>query len=486
MESDVLAVAGAIAGFFAAVFSIVDKLLSWAERAKALRRPTVPDAVHSDTEEEEDDEDTDDVAAPKPKPRGRRRRWWTIHWPAWLGPAPTYLIPNELAVACGAGILLNSLGLLLSIRLESILFLDMVGTAFTAILLGPWWGAATALLTNSLVNWVLNPQSNPELLIFPWTLVNMAGGFYWGMLARTGLFRRYLKSGHTSVLSHVVFLLAFGAAGAGIMSIPGVAVQQVVSQSTTMTLNAAVADALQDVVAQGEAWFEEFFGDVSTSDWAARLGGLLLAWVHTCLLYIPDKVVSVAIALILVKQGFPIFEEELVMGRDGAEPPTDNRLAPLVLGLLYVPTFSILISSEPYLGNTYWPLWSAPWLAMAGGYTWLSRRAPDEEDLRAARIDRAARYRDELRPLHRQPVSSFGQRLTVGWLMASALFALFMPVMLNDYSKVAFNFFCVVYGAMLALHLIRVSIAQNIASARNAASDEDALPARGRRRSRAA
>jgi hypothetical protein len=122
---------------------------------------------------------------------------------------------------------------------------------------------------------------------------------------------------------------------------------------------------------------------------------------------------------------------------------------------------------------------------VAGGYIWLRRKGPDEEELRDARIDRAARYRDELRPIQKQPAAAFCQRLTVGWLMASALFALFMPVMLEESSNIAFNFFCMVYGSMLGLHLIRVSIAQNVAASREASGSDLSSQAR-RRGSRAA
>ena len=36
-----------------------------------------------------------------------------------------------------------------------------------------------------------------------------------------------------------------------------------------------------------------------------------------------------------------------------------------------------------------------------------------------------------------------------------------------DFYRVTFKFFCVVYGFLLAVHLIRVAIAQNISVARS-------------------
>lgn len=486
MDQDLFALIGAIAGFVATIFSIIDKLEDWAQRArKRTLAAADPSAIQN--EEDEDDEEADqDVPNPKPRvSRGRRRRWWTIHWPAWLGPAPAYLIPQELAIICGAGMLLNSVGLLVSIRLGSPLFLDMVGTAFAAFLLGPWWGAATALLTNGLVNWLLFPHHHPDLLIFPWALVNMAGAFYWGLLARTDWFRRYLRTGHTSLMSHVRFLLVCGALGAAVLSLPGAIIQSVVAQGTTVTLNPTIVEGLQQLLTETQRMAATQWGLVLGGASADGLGSWLLPWLHACLLYLPDKIVSVAIAMTILKRGFPIFEEELLAGRDAESRPTDNRLAPLFLGLLYMPVFAVLISSEAYLAEIYWPLWGAPWVLIIGGYFWLRRHGPAEEALRAARIDRAARYQEERRPFATHPATGFCQRLTVGWLMACAVVALFMPVMLEDASAVAFNFFALIYGSMLAIHLIRVSVMQNM-TAQTRSADDSSTGMTRRRRSQAA
>ena len=51
-------------------------------------------------------------------------------------------------------------------------------------------------------------------------------------------------------------------------------------------------------------------------------------------------------------------------------------------------------------------------------------------------------------------------------LIASLVFALFLPVLLVDFYRIAFNFFCVVYGFLLVVHLIRVAILQNLSVAR--------------------
>lgn len=481
MERETIAMAGALAGFIAAVLTIIERLIGWTERAAAAKARALEQAGEDSplrsSAKSEEDEPSD--------------RFWTIQWPAWLGPAPAYLVPSELALIFGAGILLNYVGLLLSLRLESILFFDMVGTAFAAILLGPWWGAGVALLTNSLVNWLLYPQDDPDLLIFPWSLVNMTGALVWGSLARTDQFRTYLRTGHASVLSHLQFLLTFGLLGACVMSVPGTVVQSVVDQTSGIALNAMLLSTLQEGVALWRDALSYQFDSLVGSAAVQRWGDGLLSWLQTCLLYIPDKVVSAAVALILVKRGFPMFEQELVLGRDEEGPPKDNRVAPLVLALFYAPSFAILVSSETYLGHDYWPLWSAPWVVILAGYFHARARGPAEEQVRAARAARAARYRAELSPIHEQPTFHFCQRLLFGLLIASAIFVLFMPLILADYSTVAFNFFCVIYGAILCLTLIRVSIAQNLAllyGAKADSRDDSAGIAarRGKRRASAA
>lgn len=47
-------------------------------------------------------------------------------------------------------------------------------------------------------------------------------------------------------------------------------------------------------------------------------------------------------------------------------------------------------------------------------------------------------------------------------LVASMFFALGMIYLLADFYRAAFNFFAVVYGSLLAVHLARVAISQNL------------------------
>ena len=75
------------------------------------------------------------------------------------------------------GILLNVAGRQAAAFLGDPIFGDMVGTAFAAILLGPWWAAAVASATT-----VVNGSFSE--IYFPFGVVNVAGALLWGYLSR--------------------------------------------------------------------------------------------------------------------------------------------------------------------------------------------------------------------------------------------------------------------------------------------------------------
>src|SRR4051794_1820576 len=86
----------------------------------------------------------------------------------------------EILPALVIGILLNLIGRYLCDVLQAAnaplagdLFLDMVGTAYAAIMAGPWWAALVGT-ASSAVNG--NFYSN----YFPFNVVNVFGGLAWG------------------------------------------------------------------------------------------------------------------------------------------------------------------------------------------------------------------------------------------------------------------------------------------------------------------
>ena len=73
-----------------------------------------------------------------------------------------------------AGLVLNMTGWGVTELLDLPVYLDMMGTAFAAIALGPWWGVLVGVTTNAAGTSV----SGPESLFF--APVNAAGALVWG------------------------------------------------------------------------------------------------------------------------------------------------------------------------------------------------------------------------------------------------------------------------------------------------------------------
>jgi len=442
---ELMMLAGTLAGFIAALLTVMEKLLDIQHRIqnkKDRKSSPQPERASSDTLS------TVDFFSSKPL-RGS-----------------SYLLLNETSVIVAAGVLLNYVGLTLSRHLESILFLDMTGTALVAILLGPWWGAIAALLSNSVVNWLLYPEAGADVVIFPWSLVNMTGALFWGLLARQAGFQKYVRTSKSSGLAHTWFLLSFGVVGAVVMSIPGTLVQSALQERSIFALNPEVAEALSGRIAHWESAVQLYLESMMGLSWSEHIGWYVVNWFQNCIRYIPDKTMSAAIALVILKYGYPLFERELIHGGPDGDRPGDERILPLVLGLLYAPSYAVLISTEEYAGTLYWPLWSVPWLFIVSGYFNLRYWGPTDDALHAARLQRAERYARALKPIGKEPSYEFCRRLTFATLIASLLFALCLPILLMDFYRVTFKFFCVVYGFLLVVHLIRVAIAQNISAAR--------------------
>ena len=137
-----------------------DEVAGWADRCRTARlaeafppRAEEPAAAPSDT------------TPPPPTP-----------------PAPSPPAPPPPPVTAKAGLLValgcvvvNMVGRVLVVVIPEIpLYLDMVGTAVAAVVLGPWWGVGVGLGTNLLGTIVSGPES------IPFAIVNVAGALVWG------------------------------------------------------------------------------------------------------------------------------------------------------------------------------------------------------------------------------------------------------------------------------------------------------------------
>jgi hypothetical protein len=444
LGKEMLMLGGTLVGFIAALLTVMEKLMDIQHRlsAKKDRKPVA--------QERQSREPLGSIDFFSTRPfRGT-----------------SYLLMYETGVIVAAGLLLNYVGLTLSRHLESILFLDMTGTALVAFLLGPWWGAIVALLSNSVVNWLLFPESGADVVIFPWSLVSMTGAIYWGWMARGAGFQKYLRTGKSSALSHAWFLYIFGVAGAAAMSIPGVFVQAALNEHSTFALNPDVAETVQARVLQWEQMVHQYLESLFGLTWGEHVGWWAVNWFQTWIRYVPDKTMSAAVALVVLKYGYPLFERELIHGGPDGERPGDERILPLALGLLYAPSFATLLSSDTYGGVAYWPLWTMPWAFIVAGYVYLRYWGVSTSLIHDSRLQRAERYARALKPIGKEASYEFCRRLTFMTLIASLLFALCLPVILMDFYRVTFKFFCVVYGFLLVVHLVRIAIAQNISAAR--------------------
>jgi hypothetical protein len=238
------------------------------------------------------------------------------------------------------------------------------------------------------------------------------------------------------------------------------------NEHSTFALNPDVAETLHARVLQWEQMVHQYLESLFGLTWGEHVGWWVVNWFQTWVRYVPDKTMSAAIALVVLKYGYPLFERELIHGGPDGERPQDERVLPLVLGLLYAPSFATLVSSATYGDAAYWSLWAMPWAIILAGYFYLRYWGASSSLLNDARLQRAERYARALKPIGKEASYEFCRRLTFVTLIASLLFALCLPIILMDFYRVTFKFFCVVYGFLLVVHLVRIAIAQNISAAR--------------------
>jgi hypothetical protein len=302
-------------------------------------------------------------------------------------------------------------------------------------------------------------------VIFPWSLVSMTGACYGGWMARQPGFQKYLRTGRLRPVPCLVPLYLW-CRRRDRHEPAGTFVQAARHEQTTFALNPVVAESVSLRGLQWETTAHLYLESLFGLTWGESLSWWIVNWFQNWIRYIPDKTMSAAISLVVLKYGYPLFERELIQGGPEGQRPNDERILPLVLGLLYAPSFAALLSSETYGGATYWPLWALPWLLILAGYIYLRYWGTGEAALQAARLQRAERYARALKQIGREASHEFCKRLTFMTLIASLLFALCLPILLMDFYRVTFKFFCVVYGFLLVVHLVRIAIAQNISMAR--------------------
>jgi len=388
-----------------------------------------------------------------------------------------FLFRWEILIIVGIGVLLNFVGLALSIQLSSILYLDMTGTAVAALLLGPWWGGVVGLLSNSLINWLLFAGQQTDIHVFPWSLVNMAGGLFWGFLARSEGFRRYLQSADEAPnKSHLYFLLKFGVLGACFISIFGTAVQAVLHwsalhgnsspENASLALDGGVARAINGLQEELRRWLIPRLARTVGGSFAHGLAWAIPCWLGKLVSFIPDKTISVAMALAIVRYGLPLFKRELVLGGTTGKPPRDNWLSPVLFAVVYAPSFIVFLIAGQYWSDVFWPLWACPLLIAACGLlVLLFRKGSLHSEVEQARVKRLELYAEVFKLARHGGTKHFSSGLWFGTAVASVLFVLGLRFLIEsrwDFYLVAFHFFCVVYGFLFAMEVVFIMAAQNL------------------------
>lgn len=121
-----------------------------------------------------------------------------------LSRIPLTLVVTLVPVAAA----LNIVGGTISTALKLPVFLDMIGTAVAAIVLGPWWGALAGVITNVGGSFITGPIG------IPFALANVAGALVWGYGVRSWGMGR---SGARYFILNIVVALAVAVVAAPIV-----------------------------------------------------------------------------------------------------------------------------------------------------------------------------------------------------------------------------------------------------------------------------
>jgi energy-coupling factor transport system substrate-specific component len=107
----------------------------------------------------------------------------------------TKRIPLTYVVALvPVAVALNIVGGQINTVLKLPTFLDMIGTAVVAIVLGPWWGALVGATTNIVSSFISGPIG------LPFAVCNVVGALIWGYTVRWGWGKTFWGFGLINIL----------------------------------------------------------------------------------------------------------------------------------------------------------------------------------------------------------------------------------------------------------------------------------------------
>jgi hypothetical protein len=378
-----------------------------------------------------------------------------------------YLLVHEIFPVVLSSLFLNYLGWVITRSLNSILFFDMTGTALAAFLLGPIWGSFVGI-TSSMIHWALWPQSDRDIVILPWFLINMSGGWIWGVMARNWSFTKYLDQ--DTLKSNFSFLFRFGFLSALFMALVGILISYAVKQELFFPVDEAFSKALHQQV---DIWKANSVSNFPGHEVLKYLPELLMLWI----IYIPDKALSTIVALVLCRYAFPLYSEQLLRSHTRPQLTDGYWSGAWILLMVYLVPLYLLINSSPPDGRAYGEHWFAivlyaplavlATLAIAGQ---ILRKDQPPEVRRDLSRKRSIVY-DKMREVMKQQTSF--RAASFSFLVSNIVVVLFVIGMAylmgkefvdsNKFLELALSFIEAAYGFLIATRLIRIVVAQNYA-----------------------
>lgn len=198
--------------------------------------------------------------------------------------AREFCFKEEVLPVLVISVLLNLLGPYLNHRFFGIplVFLDMVGTAATAVLLGPWWAAAVGVLSNAFNGLALT-------FYFPFGVVNVVGGVVWGYWYRAYGAPDITAAGKKESIRYWVYLylsmVGAGALAAGTLS---TALKLILYPSMGLPLHYNKPIYLYALAKASQLGIEQY-------------AEILSVWVVDLYRDLLDKGITAAIALVIVQ-----------------------------------------------------------------------------------------------------------------------------------------------------------------------------------------
>ena len=365
----------------------------------------------------------------------------------WARTSP-HLLLAEVLPLLSVGVLLNYFGLLFSASFKAVFFFDMIGTAVVAMLLGPWWAAITGVLSSTTLNYLTYAGPQSALVeVFPWALVNLLGGLYWGIVSRHGRFHSYLRK--PSIRGHCEFMVVFGFIGAWVMAVPGPAILHATGVPDAVSQNPNYGAAITSLIGKlgGESWHSRF----------------LSSWVAQSIYAFPDKVLTSMGALFVVRYAFPVYERWLLHGSRAAPRPSGGVAAPLVFVLVYAIPMYVLLSTAGFNNSSgIWRIWVvAPVVLAAGTMLIESRRHGGRGVGAGGKGVRRRVYQYVMRLLREGPHTTFLVSTMLAAGAAGATMVLFFAALGVHLPAVVLNCAVSTFGVALVLVVFQVSLAQN-------------------------